>query len=242
MAVRFALRLVWILICTATVVEARQREEEIARSIVIGQAYASGNIVVAGFIEDVDRLWPQTITLARLFAPAARHPSADFVRALKQESPNAFAGAANVDIDPAQDFFWGIDGVIDAHPTALYASRVTVAEKVAVIGWSGTMGVRDISYQNRGQLRPISPRERDEVAAAKQKLPKSIECTTEPQWIDSAKILLTARITNSNSTLRLSSYQNPGCLGHLSTIYVLDVTTSGREPRRFEFRYHQGVL
>lgn len=229
-----------ILLCAAASIEARQAEDAIARDIVIGQAYASGNIVVAGFVPDETRTWPQTITLARLSPPAAQHPSADFVRPLRDEHPVAFAGDGVP--PPDQHLFAGIDNFFDDRPIALYKARVTIAESISVIGWSGTRGIRDVSYQNRDQPRPTSDRERSAIAAEKRKLPKNIKCTTEPQWLDAAKIMLTVRLTGSPTTLRLSSYQDPGCSGHLSTIYVLDVITPGRDPRRFEFRHQQGVL
>ena len=241
MAVRSALSLFLILALAGSAADARQNEDAIARGIVIGQAYATGKIVVAGFLDDAQRSWPPTITLARLFASGAQHPSADFERGLHPESPVAFSGGG--EIDQAQNVFAALDGggFMD-RPVALYQSRVTIAESTGVIGWNGIMGVRDVSYRNRGQARPVSARERAEIAAEKRKLPKDIACTTEPRWIDSATILLTASITNSRSTIRLSSYQTPGCAGHLSTIYVLDILTSGREPRRFEFRHSQGLL
>jgi hypothetical protein len=55
-------------------------------------------------------------------------------------------------------------------------------------------------------------------------------------------VLLTASLHSSNVTIRLSHYATPGCAGHLSDIYVLDVLAPGHEPRRFEFRHYQGVL
>jgi hypothetical protein len=239
MAVRSALSLFWILVFVTTA-DARQNEDAIARGIVIGQAYVSGSIVVAGFVEDTARSWPQSITLARLFVAGGQHPSADFVRALTEEHPESFSGGSEIDIE--QNVFAAMDHIFHDRPVALYRSRVTIAESTGVFGWDGLMGVRDISHQNRGQLRPTTSRERDEIAAAKRKLPKGIKCTTVPQWLDAAKILLTTRIPSANAAIRLSSFQNPGCLGHLSTTYVLDVMTPGREPRRFEFRHDQGVL
>jgi hypothetical protein len=229
-----------IFAAAATAADARQTADLIARNIVIGQAYATGKIVVAGFVEEDRRPWPQTLVVARLFPPVAQQPSDDFKRVHEQESPAAFGGGDT--IDPAQDFFSAIDGVFTDRPVALYESRVTIAESISVIGWSGTLGVREVSYQQRGRPRPVSSRERDEIAAEKRKLPRNVECTTVPQWMDAARILLTATIASANTSIRLSSYQNPGCLGHLSTIYVLDVLTPGREPRRFEFRHYQGVL
>ena len=240
MAIRSALILFWLFGCAATSVDARQDDITIARSLVVGQAYATGNIVVAGFVADAARSWPQTITVARLLTPAAGRLGADFMRPLRDERPDAFAGGEAV--DPAQDLFVAVDDVFDDRPVALYKSRVTIAESTSVFGWSGTLGLRDLSYQNRGQPRPVSSRERDEIAAEKRKLPRDVKCTTVPRWIDAAKILLTAGIASSKTTIRLSSYETPGCLGHLATIYILDVITPGREPRRFEFRHQQGVL
>jgi hypothetical protein len=235
-----AFSLVVVVVCAAATSDAQQREDAIARGIVIGQAYESGSIVVAGFVEDQGRSWPQSITLARLFASGGQYPSADFVRALAEEHPESFSGGA--DIDPSQNVFAAIDGVFVDRPVALYRSRVTIAESTGIVGWNAMLGVRDISYQNRGRLRSLSARERDQIAADKRKLPKDIECTTVPRWLDAATIALEARIGSSDATIRLSSYDNPGCLGHLSTIYVLDVMSAGREPRRFEFRHYQGVL
>lgn len=228
-----------ILLLFATGVEARQSAETIARGIVIGQAYASGNIVVAGFFDEPARSWPQSITLARLFVSGGQHPSADFVRALSEEHPESFSGGEEIDF--SQNVFASIEQGFTDRPVALYTSRVTIAESTGVMGWSATLGIREINYQNRGQLRATSERERDEIAAAKRKLPKGIRCTTVPQWLDAAKILLSARIGSSNATIQLSSYQDPGCAGHLSTIYVLDVVTQ-RESKRFEYRHYQGVL
>ena len=122
-----ALSLIWRLL-VATEVEARQNEEAIARGIVIGQSYASGSIVVAGFVEDQARSWPQSITLARLFVSGGQHPSADLVRALSGEHPESFSGGA--EIDPAQNVFAAIDRVFTDRPVALYKSRVTIAESM----------------------------------------------------------------------------------------------------------------
>jgi hypothetical protein len=49
-------------------------------------------------------------------------------------------------------------------------------------------------------------------------------------------------VGKTGPAIRLSTYSNPGCLGHLSEVYVLDVIEPGREPRRFEFRHYAGVL
>jgi hypothetical protein len=79
-------------------------------------------------------------------------------------------------------------------------------------------------------------------AASDDSVPKDFECTTVPQFLDSAKVILTATIADSNLSIRLSHFITPGCAGHLSEIYLLDVITPGQEPRRFEFRHYHGVI
>ena len=104
------------------------------------------------------------------------------------------------------------------------------------------MPVVDISYRDAGTPRPLSDDERKQIATDKAALPKDFECTTEPRYLDSARIILTANIGKSAASIRLSSYLNPGCTGHLSEIYVLDVLSPAEPPRRFEFRHYHGVL
>ena len=99
-----------------------------------------------------------------------------------------------------------------------------------------------ISFSERGQLRATNAPERAEIEASRKSSPKESECSTVPQFLDAAKVLLTATLAQSNITIRLSSYMTPGCAGHLSEIYVLDVIAPGRDPRRFEFRHYHGVI
>jgi hypothetical protein len=228
-----------IMAIAALTLDARQTDADIAAAIVIGQAHASGHIVVAGFVDDAARRWPQTITVGRLIAPGAGNVGADFIRLLAREHPDSFAAGER--IDPEHNLFAAADGVSGNRPLALYRSRVTIAESTRVFGWSGTLGLRDISYQNSGQLRPISSRERDEIERERRRQRRDVKCASTPQWIDTAKILLTASIASSRTTIRLSSYRNPGCLNQPSTIYVLDTMTAGRQPQRFEFRHYHGL-
>jgi hypothetical protein len=99
MALRSAIILFGIL-CAPASVEARQSADAIARDIVIGQAYRSGRIIVAGFVEEDARPWPQTLVVARLLPPLAQQPSADFVRRLDQDDPEAIAHSDVADASP----------------------------------------------------------------------------------------------------------------------------------------------
>src|SRR5688572_11112580 len=66
--------------------EARQSPEAIARRIVIGQAYVSGNVYIAGFDPDEKRAWPRRLTLVPLREASPRRLAADFSRTVTQDS------------------------------------------------------------------------------------------------------------------------------------------------------------
>ena len=125
---------------------------------------------------------------------------------------------------------------------ARYRAEDSVESSVAVFGWDAALPLADISFSEKGQPRPTTASERREIDADKKSLPKDFECTTVPQFLDSAKVILTAKVANSNLSIRLSRFITPGCAGHLSEIYVLDVLAPGQEPRRFEFRHYHGVI
>lgn len=66
-------------------------------------------------------------------------------------------------------------------------------------------------------------------------------CTTVPTFIDSAKELVEAR-TDNGLTIRVSFYENPGCAGHLTSIYVLDVLREASLLATFQMTQYQGAL
>ncbi len=222
--------------------------DEIARAIVIGQAYPSGNVYVAGFDETEPRRWPSRLGLLPIFkaAPAPIGAGADFFRPVTQDSeeqadfPRREPGA---DITVERDVFRTLDNMpVQDRNLARYRAVEAIDASVSILGWDEAIGLADISFAGRGQRRPTTTGEAVLIAAEKKARPKDVECTTVPQYLDSAEILLTAKAANSNITIRLSHYDTPGCLGHLSQVWVLDVMTPGQQPRRFEFRHYQGVI
>jgi hypothetical protein len=90
-------------------------------------------------------------------------------------------------------------------------------------------------------LRPLTAAERVEIERERKPVRNNAECTTEPKFLDSARVMLTA-VAKPNATIRLSRFETPGCAGHLVAIYVLDVHERGRDPRRFLFRHFVGLL
>ena len=238
-----------LLASAATVNQARQtadnRVEEIARAIVIGQAYTSGNVYIGGFVEDVEREWPVRIATIALRTPNTQRLIADFIRALEPDSAEQQSFTQKEDGGSAgpDDLFSTIDSMAVVDPNlALYRTATRPAKPVAVFGWNERLPLGDISFRDAGQPRPTTEADRAGIAEAKKDVPKDFECTTVPQYLDAAKVMLTGKIAKTNLSIRLSTYQTPGCAGHLSEIYVLDVIEPGHDPRRFEFRHYVGVL
>lgn len=227
----------------AGAVDARQTAEEIARSVVIGQAYPSGNVYVAGFIEDEPRPWPRRIVGVSLDSERTGRITADFFRIVAQDSEEQYYFPQREADTFEDDVFATIDrmAIVDRN-LARYRSSAPSDKSVSFFGWDDRLDLVDVSHRSRGQARPVSEAERKQVAADRSTLPKETECTTVPQFLNDAKIILTAIVANTRLSIRLSKYSTPGCAGHLADIYVLDVIEPGRDPRRFEFRHYQGLL
>ena len=232
-------------LASAATPEARQSADDIARAIVIGQAYTSGNIYVAGFVDDPKREWPRRVWAIPLTPPTVLRTAAEFSHAVPPDSEEQHYFSQREDGGSAgpDDLFSTIDGmVVTDSNLALYRAVANTSKPMAIFGWDSRVQVTDVSYRDKDHLRPISQAERLEIDEEKKAIPKDFECTTEPQYLDSAEVILTGRIAKTNLSIRVSSYQTPGCAGHLSEIYILDVLEPGRDPRRFEFRHYVGVL
>ena len=220
-----------------------QTAEGIARSVVIGQAYVSGNVYVAGFVVDEPRLWPRRIAGVPLHAGRTERVTADFFRTVVQDSEEQFWFPQRESDTFEDDIFATIDrAAVEDRNLARYRASVGSDQPIAFLGWDERLRLIDVRFGDRDEPRPATAAEQQEIAAARNAIPKDVECTTVPQFLDDAKIILTADVVNTTLSIRLSKYSTPGCAGHLADIYVLDVIEPGREPRRFEFRHYQGVL
>jgi hypothetical protein len=225
--------------------EARQAPDAIARAVVIGQAYPSGNVYVGGFVEDEPRPWPKQIRLWPLRQATNAVMTADFFRTVTQDSEEHYQfPQRETDADSTEpDVFSTIDRMaVTDRNLARYRASPSV-KPLSIVGWDDRLQLVDIEVFVHGSPRPLTARERVAVEADKKAGPKDpSQCTTVPQYLDAATLLLTARLADSQVRIRLSYYATPGCAGHLSEIYVLDVLVAGEEPRRYEFRHYQGVL
>lgn len=221
--------------------------EAIARALVIGQAYPSGNVYVGGFVDDEPRSWPKRIRLWPLRVATNAVMTADFFRTVTQDSEEQYwfpqrEAAADA---PDANLFSTIDrAAISDRNLARYRASTALLGGFSMLGWDDRVTLVDIeTFVVQGPLRPLTARERAAVDAEKKSAPADAsQCTTVPQYLDSAMVWLTARLADSQTRIRLSHYATPGCAGHLSDIYVLDVIVPGDEPRRFEFHHYQGVL
>jgi hypothetical protein len=91
--------------------------------------------------------------------------------------------------------------------------------------------------------RPLAPADRQEIAHEKANSKKAaLECTTNPAYIDSATQIAEVSLTEGDLRLRIAAYENPGCHGHLYSIYVLDVLQRNSMLRKFSVHRYQGPL
>jgi hypothetical protein len=91
-------------------------------------------------------------------------------------------------------------------------------------------------------LRPLTDIERRQVEKEKQSQGSASGCTTAPAYLDQAVVLMDAQVVGSTIGLRLSSYINPGCTGHLARIYILDLLQNGDLIRKLEIFQYKGAL
>jgi hypothetical protein len=240
-----------LLVSAAIHIDGRQTADDIARAIVIGQAYTSGNVYVGGFSDPNAESWekrdfPKRVTVTALRTPNVLPLTAELTRVLApdSEADSTFPQREDGGSAGPDDLFSTIDSMMVTDPNlALYRSASKVAKPLAVFGWDNSIAISEVSFRNNGAPRPITEPERQVVAEEKKTAAaKDADCSTERQFLDSATVILDARIANTRTAIRLSTYSNPGCAGHLSEVYVLDVLEPGLAPRRFEFRHYVGVL
>jgi hypothetical protein len=239
----YATLLIACVLCLPISGQAAPTPEEIARKVVVGQAYPSGNVYVAGFTEDEPRPWPRRIVGVPLDAQRTGRITADFFRIVAQDSEEHYYFPQREADTFEDDVFATIDrAAVSDRNLARYRASAPTDQSLGFFGWDDRLELIDISRPSSGQARPVTAAERKQVAANRNTIPKDFECTTVPRFLDDARIILTASVANTKVSIRLSKYSTPGCAGHLADIYILDVMVPGQEPRRFEFSHYQGLL
>lgn len=61
-------------------------------------------------------------------------------------------------------------------------------------------------------------------------------------YIDSAIQIAEISLTEGNLRLRVSTYETPGCLGHMASAYILDLLQGNSVLRKLEVDRIRGVL
>ena len=243
--------------------------EDLDHHMFIGQVYPSGNVYVRKFmdISDPTAEWPHEIHLTPV-AVGADLPStspAQFIRPMESEIENNAVksvfipgaesmneghngcGAGEVKKENPSfkelsgDFFYAIlDHCEPNDGIAIFQIRPS-RYSYLVIGTDGTVSLSNPKVIERTK-RPLTSQEQQRVEKEKEAGKGSdVECTTVPAYLDSAVQIFQATI-DEQATLRLSNYENPGCGGHLASIYVLDVLKNGVIFKSFSISQYQGAL
>jgi hypothetical protein len=220
--------------------------------VFIGQVYPSGNVYVKSF--SGDRTWPKQLSLL----PLVIDRSSSNAALVSETMPPAYIPAVegmddqhdpcgplerkplDLSFEYLSDEFF--DGMIDYCETnedvALYRTSPSQFS-YTVLGFSP-----DIAFDNVRVVegpRPMTASEEQQAAEVRRQTEQNADCTTVPTYIDSAARFLEVGIRN-DLTLRLSSYKNPGCTGHLSTIYLIDIIRANTVVTTFHLVQNHGVL
>ncbi|VAW82295.1 hypothetical protein MNBD_GAMMA12-3114 [hydrothermal vent metagenome] len=93
--------------------------------------------------------------------------------------------------------------------------------------------------------RPISISEKIEIRKWKlgiAKLTKDYDCNYEPSYFDSAIMIAMIHLKGSKDKIRLSYYENPGCAGHQTIVYLIDILHNTNIKHRYFYVQYQGAL
>jgi hypothetical protein len=227
--------------------------DQLKDQLFIGQVYPSGNVYVKSFSEN--RVWPKELSLVPLVTdrPPSKSPlfsermQPAYIPAIEgmddQHDPCGPIPAKALDLSfeyLSDEFFNGmIDYCETNEDVAVYHTEPSQFS-YTVLAFNS-----DVVFDNvRGVegTRPMTDAERQRTEEEKRQTEKiAKDCTTVPTYIDSAALFLEAGLANG-ITLRLSSYKNPGCAGHLATIYLIDLIRGNTVLTTFQLVQNQGVL
>ncbi len=224
--------------------------------VFIGEWFASGKLYLDGWDEGgpSQSTAPQRIRfVAASNASAAgqaayvRDQQNTYIPGLEGIDPNRDADCNTLDRskNPHSGYFGTI--IFDyCEPDPLvwsYQADHKPAAPLTILAVADTLRLGAADFSTTGQPRPLSPEEQTQVDAAKKAAQqKDTDCTTNRQFLDAAKQIMTVPVAGSDYRLRLSRYANTGCLGHLTDIYVVDILQQGRVLKRLERARYQGPI
>jgi hypothetical protein len=231
----------------------------IGGGLFIGQIYPSGNVYLRSFVPRSSDSWPQSLLVLPLLDESSTvNPKAISATLNSRKVLSAYIPALEgmdddhplCSLDPtakkdaefrylSKDFFSALfDHCDDNKDLAIYRSMPSLYS-VKVLAFAAAIRMTDI--RSATGPRPVTPQEEQEVSNQRRKLQGESECTSTPAFIDSATRIAEAGLGDGLS-LRLSSYQTPGCAGHLVTIYIADILRGEELIRSFQVNQIQGQL
>jgi len=142
---------------------------------------------------------------------------------------------------PAKDYFYAMfDHCEENEGVGLYHMSSS-NYSFLVLGIDPGIAVMDLKLLSG--KRPLAPADRQEITKKKREHRKvAAECNTNPVYIDSATQIAEISLAEGDLRLKVSTYITPGCGGHLSSIYILDVLRRNSVVRRLELGRYQGPL
>jgi hypothetical protein len=145
--------------------------------------------------------------------------------------------------DEPGDFFGTISDYCYFEDAVMrYAAKPAPHAAYQVLATAADLALEAVEHGDGKTRRPLTSAEKPKVAAARKAAAKDTDCTTEPAFLDEAIVLLTAHIKGSGATIRLSSYSDPGCAGHLGEYYLLDITEPGHPQATYRLLHYSGPL
>jgi hypothetical protein len=222
-------------------------------AVFLGQAYEPSDFYVLGSDPGGGSAWPKRLTfrcMERNIRMADR--TGEFVKEINASAPAPSGGAqpeeSSSGIKPptAVGFFGTIDRMeVTDSDIGHYTGTEPVSVPCPVVAFTDAVPLGALDFSQAGKRRPLSQREKLAVRQERARVAnetKSVECTTEPGFIDRAEQLWSAKVTGSDLHIRLSTYEDPGCAGHLSAVYVIDLLRRGSLSDSREIRHYAGVL
>ena len=233
------------------------KDLDIRKNVFLGQVYPSGNVYLKSFERNARREWSNAISFTALRnkqkSASLKNYQAAFVREINIGNENSFVNfpkeekdKMHVDDFTEEDFFETIlDEMPEDEDVGLYQAKGKIQFPFAVFAFNKELDVIEIAHPPKSLLRPLTKKEKLKVAALRRESKietKGWECTTIPAFLDSAKQILTFKIKGTNYAGRISGYSNPGCLGHLADIYILDIFQNGNLKQSFELNHYEGAI
>ncbi len=143
-----------------------------------------------------------------------------------------------------EDFFKQVfDNCNPTEGTSIYkAEQNTGVFSYAVVAFDKEIPLSEFKIW-KDKRRPLTRAEAASVATEKREFKKTgSECYTNPSFLDDAIVMMTAKVTGTDISIRLSQYQNPGCEGHMATYYVIDVLKAGVPVKTYELTQYVGLI